>query len=138
MMSASENVKPSVLVTDDDRDNRELFKLVMTKAGYEVVEAVNGEEALTILDKRSFTLLILDLQMPHVNGTTVLKTVRANPKFDRMKIIVATANAHMTLVEVDDLADYVIQKPVDFIEFIHLAERLRVLPYPLGVQKIYP
>jgi two-component system, OmpR family, response regulator ResD len=69
-MAASEN---SALVVDDHYHNRDLFRIALENAGYTVTEARNGEEAITILEKETFRLLILDLHMPIMDGTQVLK-----------------------------------------------------------------
>jgi CheY-like chemotaxis protein len=121
-----------VLIVDDDRDNRELFQLVLAEAGYDAIERSNGVDALALLENQTFDLMILDLQMPHLNGVSVLKTLRSNPKYDSMKIVIATANAHMALIEVDALADHVIYKPIDLRAFIRLVERLGRVPSAAG------
>lgn len=133
-MDTSPRSRPSALFVDDDRDNRELFHLALVKAGYDAVEMNNGVDALAILENQTFDLMVLDLQMPHLNGASVLKTLRSNPKYDSMKIVIATANAHMAL-EVEVLADYVIYKPIDLRAFIRLAERLGKIPSGAGEQQ---
>jgi CheY-like chemotaxis protein len=126
-MAASEN---SALVVDDHYHNRDLFRIALENAGYTVTEARNGEEAITILEKETFRLLILDLHMPIMDGTQVLKWVRANSTHDAMRVIVATANAQMVLEDVNAQADYVIYKPLEIRDFIQLVKRLRADAQP--------
>jgi len=115
----------SALIVDDNQFNREIFRLSLKAVGYETTEACNGAEALALLETRSFSLIVLDLQMPLVNGETVLKCVRSNPAHARSNIIVATANPHMAVQDIQSLADYVVYKPMDVREFARLAERLK-------------
>ncbi len=115
----------SALVVDDNDLNRDLMQIMLTTAGFEVSEAKNGQEAITALEALPCNLLILDLQMPLVDGTDVLKWLRTNPQYDAMTIIVATANAHMTGGDEMQRADYVIYKPIDIKEFAHLVGRLK-------------
>ncbi len=124
-MGTSEASQLSALIVDDDTDGRELFHIALDTAGYAVTEAENGVRALAILQDRTFSLMILDLQMPELPGHVVLQKVRADARHATMTIVVASANAHMMLNDVQDLADYVIYKPFNLMEFIRLAERLK-------------
>ncbi len=115
----------SALIVDDIDFNREIFRIALDAAGYETTEAANGTEALALLDTRSFNLTILDLQMPFVSGAVVLRSLRANPMHANMIVIIATANPHMAVADVESLADYVMHKPIDIHEFAMLVERLK-------------
>lgn len=114
------------LVVDDNQDNRLLMKLGLTQAGYEVTEAKDGLDGLDKIKTRSFHLLILDLQMPRLNGLEVLRQLRKDKAYDHLHIVVATANPHLAVT--DDLyeyADFVLQKPLDLMAFIQLAQRVK-------------
>lgn len=124
-MGKTQAKPPIALIVDDIRDNRELFRLALRQAGFESCDATNGVEALALLETRTFDLMILDLQMPHMNGATLLQTLRANEKFTALTVMVVTANPHMATTEVDKLADYIMYKPLEILEFIQLAQRLR-------------
>ncbi len=115
----------SALIVDDNQFNREIFRLSLKSAGYETTEACNGAEALLVLEARSFGLIVLDLQMPLVNGATVLQSLRSNPAHADTHVIVATANHHMAVQDVQSLADYVVYKPMDIHEFTRLVARLK-------------
>lgn len=113
------------LVVDDNFYNRDLATLALKYAGYEVKEAVDGQDALTTLGREDgFDLVILDLAMPEMNGVTVLQKIRQEPKYDKMRVIVMTANPHMTTYEVDSMADFTMFKPIDVVEFARLVQRL--------------
>jgi CheY-like chemotaxis protein len=115
----------SALVVDDNDLNRDLIQIALNTAGFEVSAAKNGREAIAALDAQAYNLMVLDLQMPMMDGTSVLKWLRANPLHNNMIVIVATANAHMVGGDEGERADYVIYKPLDMREFVHLLKRLK-------------
>lgn len=115
----------SALVADDNDLNRDLMQITLHMAGFDVAEVKNGNEAINALESQSYDLMILDLQMPLIDGTDVLEWLRANPQHNEMTVIVATANPHMTGGNEMQRADYVIYKPIDMREFVHLLERLK-------------
>ena len=118
-------IRFTALVADDNYYNRDLCKVALDHVGYDVIEAEDGEAALTMLHEQSCDLLILDLAMPRVDGLAVLREIRGNTYYDALPIIVLTANPHMT-GEVTALGtDYVLYKPIDIAVFAQLAERLK-------------
>lgn len=80
-----------VLVVDDEEVVRKFLIIHLVKWGYEVKEAVDGEEALEQLGNEDFDLLICDILMPNKDGWQVLKEVRSNPKTKDIPVIVLTA-----------------------------------------------
>ncbi len=124
-MLSSPMPSPSVLIVDDEWCNRDLLRIPLEARGYEVAEAENGAQAMEVLQTQSFTLLILDLQMPKLNGLEVLKKVRQMPMHDQMYIAVNTANPVMATDEVQAEADFVLQKPLALQEFLRLIDRLQ-------------
>jgi len=79
-----------VLVADDEEVIRKLLRIHLVKWGYDVIEAVDGVEALEQLGKEYFDLLICDIMMPNKDGWQVLKEVRSNPKTKDITVIVLT------------------------------------------------
>jgi two-component system, chemotaxis family, chemotaxis protein CheY len=69
-----------ILVIDDANLVRRYYRAALEKAGFEVDEALNGLEAIERLLKTSFDLLIVDVNMPQMDGITFLRTVRAKPR----------------------------------------------------------
>jgi CheY-like chemotaxis protein len=112
------------LIVDDEPLVRELFNLALRTLGYEVSEANDGEQALALLRRRSYSLMLLDLQMPLVNGKTVLTSVRQMFLHDKMKIVVITADALRASDEVHAIADRVMFKPIDMREFLTTVKSL--------------
>src|SRR5688572_20905973 len=80
-----------VLLVEDDESTRTALGRHLADAGYHVVYAANGWEALLILDRQTVHLIILDLVMPGMDGQTFLKIVRNGPKFKTIPVIVTTA-----------------------------------------------
>lgn len=106
----------NILITDDDQSIRLLFKEVLTSAGYHVVEAGNGREAIKIITKEPIDLLILDIKMPDVHGVEALQRIRSRKK--NLPVIVCTAYKHMkddVTIQTSDVAAF-LTKPVDINE----------------------
>lgn len=82
-----------ILVAEDDLSSRELLVEILHDWGYEVVEAVNGLEALQQIEARPPDLVLLDIQMPVLDGFAVLKRIRQNPRLARLPIVAVTAYA---------------------------------------------
>src|SRR4029450_3896959 len=68
-----------ILVVDDDRASRRLLVRTLTAAGYACAEAESGEEALKLVRKQPPCLLLLDYDMPGLDGADVSKQIRADP-----------------------------------------------------------
>ena len=66
----------TILVVDDDPDIREVLRDRLESLGYQVLSASNGREGLELLEKQSPQLLLLDIEMPGMNGLEVLKEIR--------------------------------------------------------------
>jgi DNA-binding response OmpR family regulator len=75
-----------VLVVDDQDDIREMARLVLNGAGYEVVTASSGREALTMVRAASFDLVLLDINMPELDGWATLRLLRADEALDALPV----------------------------------------------------
>lgn len=71
-------MKPRILAVDDEESIREFLEIMLKKEGYDVTTAKDGAEAIDVLKKRSFDMVISDLQMPNVTGMELLKHVKDN------------------------------------------------------------
>ena len=80
-----------VLLVEDDTDTREIMARMLDKAGWQVLEAGNGREALDQLSKTRPGLILLDLMMPVMDGFDFLLEMRANPDWHDIPVIVLTA-----------------------------------------------
>jgi CheY-like chemotaxis protein len=86
----------TVLVADDKDTGRELVRAAIESSGYRVVEAVDGVDAVDVARQCSPDLVILDLQMPRLDGFGVLAELRADPKLCRTPVLALTASAMPT------------------------------------------
>ena len=78
-----------ILVTDDDKHTRMLFKAVLEAGGYTVITAKDGTEALDILDREHIDLIVLDIMMPGTDGYTLTKMLREN--YNTLPILMVSA-----------------------------------------------
>ena len=102
-----------VLVAEDDEDILDLVVLLLQQAGYDVVTARDGEEALRLAGERRPALALLDVQMPKTNGYEVTRRLRADAATRGMAIIILTASVRDTEIAraFDAGADDFLRKP---------------------------
>jgi two-component system sensor histidine kinase/response regulator len=82
-----------VLVADDNPVSRELIREILETDDCEVIEAGNGQEALENIREHQPDLVLLDIQMPVVDGNAVIRQLRADPRFSRLPVVALTAYA---------------------------------------------
>lgn len=83
----------TILIAEDRDASRELLNVVLTAAGYRVVLAADGEEALTRAAETRADLVILDIHMPRLDGFGVIQRLRADPAYATVPVIALTASA---------------------------------------------
>ena len=98
-------MKSRILVVDDEESIREFFEIMLKKEGYEVTTAEDGARAKEILTKKSFDMVISDMQMPHVTGLELLKHVRESYP-DLVFMIITAFGTTETAVEAMKLGAY--------------------------------
>ena len=79
---------PYILVVDDDADFRTGLRIALEMKGYQVDEAAHGEEALVKLLEKPPLLVLLDLQMPVMNGREMLQRMRATPELKDVPVVI--------------------------------------------------
>jgi DNA-binding response OmpR family regulator len=84
-------VRRKILIVDDEEVILKFLRIHLTKLGYEVREAVDGEQAIKQLEKGDFDLLICDILMPKKDGWQVLKDMKSNPRTKNIPVIILTA-----------------------------------------------
>lgn len=86
-------MKPkTVLVVDDNIDNRTIFRVVLAHAGYRVAEAENGRIGLDHVAKEKPDAIVLDLMMPVLGGWDMNRALKADPELEDIPVIVVTAH----------------------------------------------
>jgi DNA-binding NtrC family response regulator len=84
-----ERMKPRLLVADDEKNLRELYKTELEDEGYEVDTASNATDVLQLLEKGEYNVIILDIKMPGMSGIDLLQKIMARDK--RQPVILNTA-----------------------------------------------
>ncbi|MCH7598459.1 MAG: response regulator [Myxococcales bacterium] len=83
----------SILVVEDHPDNRKLVCWYLEDAGYSFEAVETGEEALAVLEQRSFGLVLMDISLPGIDGKETTRRLRANLRFKDLPILAVTAHA---------------------------------------------
>jgi DNA-binding response OmpR family regulator len=109
----SDREAPLVLVADDEDDIRSLVSFRLKRAGYEVITAADGEEALLLATTRLPDLVVLDMMMPKATGLEVTRSMREQSTTKDIPIILLTARAQEADVArgFDAGADDYVKKP---------------------------
>ena len=114
----------SILVVDDDRTSRHLTESLLKREGWKVTGAKDGVDALKLLRTRRFTLMLLDVWMPRMNGLELLEQLRALEHRPRVVVMTSDETPATLLQAVRDQAFTYVHKPVDaefLIETVRLA-----------------
>jgi len=83
----------TVLVVEDQEDNRQILRDLLGSAGYEMLEAENGADALTAVAKKRPDLILMDIQLPVMDGYETTRRLKADPATSGIPIIVVTSYA---------------------------------------------
>ena len=83
----------SILAVDDSASMRQMVSFTLRSAGYEVVEAVDGEDAIEKARSRDFNLVLTDQNMPRLDGIGLTRKLRDNPKFKCTPILILTTES---------------------------------------------
>lgn len=131
---------PRILVVDDHPLNRDILRARLVAHGYEVVTAVDGEEALAVARAQQPDLILLDIMMPKVDGITVCRRLKADPSLPFTPIIMVTAKAESqdVVAGLDAGGDEYLTKPVDpaaLLARVRSMLRIKALQDTVGEQK---
>ncbi|KNZ31072.1 MAG: Fis family transcriptional regulator [Methylibium sp. NZG] len=83
----------SILAVDDSASMRQMVSFTLKNAGYNVVEAIDGQDALEKAGTRDFDLVLTDQNMPRLDGIGLTKRLRDNPKFKTTPILILTTES---------------------------------------------
>lgn len=115
----------TILYVEDNVDNRTLVRRVLTAEGYSIIEAVNATQALEILKNTKPSLILMDINMPDIDGYTLTAQIKDTPGLELIPIIALTANVMRGDRERSLQAgcDGYIQKPIDIDALSEQVER---------------
>ena len=82
-----------ILVVEDQADNRRILRDMLSNAGYELVEAESGEEALMAVEAQRPDLILMDIQLPIMDGYEATRRIKSNPGMKEIPIIAVTSYA---------------------------------------------
>jgi two-component system cell cycle response regulator DivK len=82
-----------ILIVEDQEDNRQILRDLLTGAGYEVIEAVTGSEGVTVAATAKPDLILMDIQLPEIDGYEAIRRIKANPDCKAIPIVAVTSYA---------------------------------------------
>jgi len=115
--------KPIAFIIEDDPQLSQIFTLTLSEL-FEIEAITDGTQALARLANVVPKLIVLDINLPGASGAQILHSVRADPRFDLTRVILATANPRQA-DELRDKADIVLLKPVSIVQLRDFAERMK-------------
>ena len=116
------NHQPAGLVIEDDINLAEIFSQALSMAGYTPKIIHNGQKALEHLENEIPHLIILDLNLPEVNGEAILSHLQQDDRFEETVVIVATANGTWGDM-LHERANLVLEKPISFMQLTNICQR---------------
>ena len=116
-----------ILVVDDEREIRDLLRTSLSAEGYEVVVASNGEEAVGLAKTGNPQVILLDIEMPGIDGIETCKRLKADEKTRLIPIIMMTSRGDRDIEAYLEGAADVVNKPFDIVQLaIRVKSMLRV------------
>lgn len=115
-----------ILIIEDNEKNRKLVRDVLQVKGYRTIESESAEEGLKLALEQSPALILMDIQLPGIDGITALKQLRADPKTRDMLVIAITASAmtHNRQTMLAEGFDGYQTKPITLKDFLSEVERV--------------
>src|SRR6266446_568573 len=113
-------MRKRILVIEDQEDNRQIVRDLVTASGYELIEATTGEEGLEVAARERPDLILMDIQLPGIDGYEVTRRIKANPALRHIPVIAVTSYA----LSGDDIkaieagCDAYVTKPFDPAELL--------------------
>jgi CheY-like chemotaxis protein len=116
-MKTNGRTETRILIADDDPSIRQLLTTIIKRERLSVDSAVDGEDAIRKLQQHEYSVLLLDLMMPHTDGFGVIDYLREHPQQTKPVVLVITAYADQKFKRVDpDVVAGVIRKPFEVAE----------------------
>ena len=116
----------TVLIVEDNDKNMKLARDVLQAKGYQTLEAVSGEEGVRLATEKKPDLVLMDIQLPGINGIEAFKQIRADPRTRDIPIVALTASvtpADRSAISAAGF-DAFLGKPINLKEFLDTVKRL--------------
>ena len=115
-----------ILIVEDEESYRSLLQRTLKRAGFEPVFAVDGEEGIAMVEKESPDMVILDWNLPKLNGGQVARWIRKNSKFNHIPILILTIRnrPEEQVIGFESGADDYLAKPYTPAELLARIKRL--------------
>ena len=122
---AQPEVKSTILYVEDNSDNRMLVKRILNAENYELLEATNAVQAINLLETTTPDLILMDINMPGMDGYTLTTKIRSMSGLERVPILALTANVMRGDKEktLEAGCDGYIQKPLDVDQLVREIEK---------------
>jgi len=125
-MTPTEKTMHSILAVDDSVSMRQMVTFTLKNAGYEVVEAVDGEDAFEKARNRSFDLVLTDQNMPRLDGIGLTRRLREHPGFHRTPILILATESSDQMKQAGRAAGATgwMVKPFDPVKLIEVIKKV--------------
>jgi two-component system cell cycle response regulator DivK len=122
---SQQDTKGTILYIEDNADNRTLVRRILHAEDYEFTEAKDARDALVVLETTRPNLILMDINMPDMDGYTLTAKIKSMPGFERIPILAITANVMRGDREksLEAGCDGYIQKPLDVDQLVKEIER---------------
>ena len=116
----------TILIVEDNEKNMKLARDILQSKGYVTLEAVTGEDGVRVAIEQKPDLVLMDIQLPGINGIEALRQVRADPDCARIPIVAFTASVMSSDRSQISAAgfDGFLSKPINLKEFLETVKRL--------------
>ena len=116
----------TILIIEDNEKNMKLARDILNAKGYRTIEAVTGEEGVKLAKEKLPDLVLMDIQLPGMNGIEAFRQIRADAKTARIPVVALTASVTPTDRSEISAAgfDAFIGKPINLKEFLETVKRL--------------
>ena len=116
----------TILIVEDNEKNMKLARDVLQAKGYKTLEAITGEQGVTLAKQHVPDLVLMDIQLPGINGIEAFKQIRAEAKTAKVPVVALTASVTPTDRSAITAAgfDAFVSKPINLKEFLDTVKRL--------------
>lgn len=113
---------PTVLIVDDQPDNREVVAIILRAHGYSVLEAENGADALNVLSANRPCVILLDLTMPVMDGWRFRSEQLARPDLNAIPVVLYSAHSELDRHAAALGASAILRKPIDIADLTRIVD----------------